>query len=145
MIIKLTYNKCGNSYSTILPEIVRWYVKEPDGLVYTEIIDPLGTSDQIVEKLFCRLAHRHIVTKRVAVILNLLANPYFEETCEYVRVHCNDLPKNVKRLLIKYMFSYLADDFQYQMWKLIPAERNIYDQKNMYETSKEMLKLLSQQ
>jgi len=146
MKVEFAYRWSDDVYDIMITKIINPVLMDHDGNLFTRIIDPLETSEQIIEELFRQLAHRHIVTRKVAVILNLLVNPYFDETCEYVKTHYGELPKNVKRFLRKYIYSFLADDFQRKLWSMGPTVGSvIYHRKCMYEKSKEMLKLLSQQ
>lgn len=146
MKVDFAYRWSDDVYDIMVTNIINPALMDHDGNLFTKIIDPLETSEQIIGELFLQLSHRHIVTKKVAVILNLLVNPYFDETCEYVKTHYSELPKNVKRFLRKNIYSFLTDEFRRKIWSMgLSVGSVIYHDKCMYEKSKEMLKLLSQQ
>jgi len=83
-----------------------------------------------------------IINKKNTIILNLLVNPLFNELCDYLSSKPK-ISKSKIRLIKKYIFSYLGSELKkIQNDNIHVIGSDIYRNQNMYERSKEMLKIL---
>lgn len=103
------------------------------------------TFDELIEyfvnyRLF--LANRG---KTFDACLCLLAYPYFDELCDYVKLNHHKINKKNLRVLKKEIFEDFGDDLSQQMVSVCPQAlgSNFYLEHNCYEKSKEILNLLS--
>ena len=81
-----------------------------------------------------------IINKKNTIILNLLANPFFDDLCDCLSKN-SKISKSKINLIKKHIFSYLGDENTKRLFSDLAVEgAEIYMKKNMYERSKKMLK-----
>lgn len=130
--------KTDLSYETLLAKITYRYCNNSDGRIYTTYKSSNANGKDIVEQLVSQLTP-FFMNKKNAIILNLLVNPFFEELCNYMFTNLN-INCGRKKLLKRYVFSYLCNDNTKKIYADIEVEGAlIYIGKNMYEKSKVIL------
>ena len=136
--------KKETSYETLLPKSCFRYVKDIfDGKLYANIITDKKDNLEIATELINNL-NPIIVTKKSAIILNLLVNPYFDELC-YLVTNGKILSKWRIKILKKYVFKYLSSDLVYKSYSLfkdnVVEGSAFYKGKNIYNVSKSVLEM----
>lgn len=128
----------------MLPKSCFRYVKDIfDGKLYANIITDKKDNLEIATELINSL-NPIIVTKKSAIILNLLVNPYFDELC-YLVTNGKILSKWRIKILKKYVFKYLSSDLVYNSYSLfkdnVVEGSAFYKGKNIYNVSKSVLEM----
>lgn len=141
MNIYFSEYKGEHSFEVLLPNISFIYCNNRDGRIYTNIISENKSALDTAKELISGL-NPLFITKKSVIILNLLVNPYFEELCSIISDD-TDLSKAKKRIIKKHIFKYLGSEEA----RLVFSNRNvegceIYNCKNMYSISNEMLRNL---
>lgn len=141
MKLYFSKEKNENSFEVLLPKISFKYCDNLDGRIYANIIDKDKTEIEVVQELIDEL-NPLIITKKTAIILNLLANPYFDELCQIIKKDGN-MSIRKKSVLKKYIFGYLGSSECKMAFSNEKVEGyEVYNKKNMYMISKEILNLL---
>ena len=144
MKYKFVYDNSESTYAILLPKLTFSYCNEFEGIAHTTYSGSIDNNN-IIEELINDLTPV-IITKKNAIILNLLVNPFFDQLCDYLSENPN-ISRYKINLIKKHIFSYLGDDFTYKLHLSLahlPVDgANIYDEKNMYERSKKMLEVLN--
>lgn len=140
-IVFHTYRKMMTKYS---------HYDEFDSKTYKEpqlYIKELPSFDETYE-LFLSYNSFNL-TKNIAqdICLSLFFNPYFEEIYDKIRKNYKSIPKDRLRCLTKNLFECLADPAQYQIIVEFnvfdKTPRNYYAEKDIFNKSKELLKLIN--
>lgn len=140
MEVRFVDYKSETSYIALLAKITYKYCNNYDGRIYTTYsID--DTSNNLVETLINQLNPLPlIINKKNTIILNLLANPFFDDLCDCLSKN-SKISKSKINLIKKHIFSYLGDENTRRLFSNLAVEgAEIYIKKNMYERSKKMLK-----
>ena len=84
-------------------------------------------------------------SKTFDACLCLLAFPYFDELCDYIKLNHHKINKKNLKVLKKEIFGELGDDIRQKNVSICPELicASFYVEHNCYEKSKEILKLLS--
>lgn len=131
------------TYIILLPKLAFKYCNNPDGKIYTSYRG-IEKNNELIEALINQLTPK-IINKKNAIILNLLVNPFFDDLCAYLLKSnkINNINNSKIKLIKKYIFTYLCDDFTKKIYSDLNVEgATIYANKKMYEKSKKMLEKL---
>ena len=134
--------KKETSHEILLPKLCFKYVKDIfDGKLYTNIITDKKDNLEIATDLINCL-NPLIVTKKSAIILNLLVNPYFDELC-YLVTNGKILSQWRLKILEKHVFKYLSSDLVYKSYSSFQDNAvegsKFYKDKNIYNVSKSII------
>ena len=132
----------------ICPKIGLKYISAKNFVIGSNVflfIKEIPPFDAVYEYFLSCSAPLLKMNKKQDICLTLFYDPYFNEFYEAIINNVNNISKNRKNFIIKYLLSYLADPLKYQVIsELNTAEKEHYLKYDLFNRSKKLIQLLNQ-